>query len=166
MRVLLGPIVACGLLGCSSPKPKPEPVVYRWPERTTPPPEPAAAAATDEPTPPGATTTATPADPVEEYLVANPGLSERLVAALRARTLVAGGGGMSTEQVLLVVPRSAVLATNRKLVEWTELDGTPRSAELECWELDRYQRWRVLYFDRGRLRGWLTWTGNDLELPD
>lgn len=163
MRPLLAIVCVVGPVACSSPKPKPAPVIYRWPERTAAPPP---AAAPETPAPEPEAPAAAPADPVEAYIAANPGLSDRLRDALRARALVAGGGGMSPEEVLLVVPRGAVLSTGLREVTWQLPNGLARSGLFECWELDRYQRWQALFFADGRLRGWLSWDGSSYAFPD
>jgi hypothetical protein len=84
-----------------------------------------------------------PGSPVERHIASRPTLHDTARCGLRQQALLAGrGGGMTREQVLLVVPPSAV-----------------RSASASVWVLEPGQRWLELYFEGDQLVGWTTWEG-------
>jgi hypothetical protein len=84
-----------------------------------------------------------PESPVERHIASRPTLHDTARCGLRQQALLAGrGGGMTREQVLLVVPPSAV-----------------RSASASVWVLEPGQRWLELYFEGDQLVGWTTWEG-------
>lgn len=69
---------------------------------------------------------------------------------------------MDQEQVLLVVRQQAIARVSNEAMLWYE-GTTPVSGWCETWHLRRLHRWQRLYFDRGRLRGWIDWN-NFLEM--
>lgn len=169
MRGLAGVLATIVTAGCSA-APPPEPGTaaadYRWGVSAG---QPAPARSTGTAAPgasPGTPDALPSSDPIEDYLAANPSVSARVREALRARNLVAGGGGMTAEQVLLIVPRASIVSTGVRDIVWYE-DTTPQADRFDYWELDRYQRWQFLFFNGGRLRGWIEWNGPHVyRFPD
>lgn len=145
--------------GCSSPRPRQErPPVFHQADSPV-----VAASSRGASAPTSAARGGSAA--VEAYIAQHPETPATICYALRAGQLQAGSAGMDAEQVLLVVDSRAIASQHQRELAWH--DGPYyRRGWVDVWCLHSLQRWRELYFQRGRLRGWLAQDAFVVEMFD